>query len=83
MLSAGIFPPFLKFIFKSGGKFINMIKKYLQEEVIKRLKHYPATGIIGARQTGKTTFAKQIVPLIDKDVIYLDLESMSDSPVQS
>ncbi len=55
-----------------------MVKRYLQKEVIKRLKHYPATGIIGARQTGKTTLAKQISSTIDKDVIYLDLESVAD-----
>ncbi len=60
-----------------SGTTLNMIKRYLQEEVVKRLKHYPATGIIGARQTGKTTLAKQIPPLIDKEVIYLDLEPIS------
>ncbi len=55
-----------------------MITRDVQPEIIKRLKHYPVVGIIGARQTGKTTLAKQIVPQIDKDVIYLDLESIAD-----
>lgn len=54
------------------------IKRFIQTEILKRLDHFPAIGIIGSRQVGKTTLAKQIIPLIDKEVIYLDLESISD-----
>jgi predicted AAA+ superfamily ATPase len=55
-----------------------MIIRHIQTEILKRLNHYPVVGIIGERQTGKTTLAKQMIPKIDKDVIYLDLESLAD-----
>ena len=55
-----------------------LIKRILQPEVLKRLEHYPVVGIIGSRQTGKTTLVKQLKPLISKEVIYLDLESTGD-----
>lgn len=55
-----------------------MIKRLLIPDILKRLDSFPITGIIGSRQVGKTTLAKQIIPLIAKEVIYLDLESISD-----
>lgn len=55
-----------------------ILERTLQPEILKRLRYYPVTGIIGSRQTGKTTLVKQISPFIDKQVIYLDLESESD-----
>jgi len=57
---------------------VMIIKRYLQPKILKRLNHYPVTGIIGSRQIGKTTLAKQIIPQINKEVIYLDLESIAD-----
>jgi predicted AAA+ superfamily ATPase len=54
------------------------LERILQPEIIKRLHHYPVVGIIGSRQIGKTTLVKQMIPHIDKDTIYLDLESIAD-----
>lgn len=40
------------------------------------MARFPVTGIVGTRQVGKTTLAKQL--LLDTDAIYLDLEKNSD-----
>ena len=42
------------------------------------MKQYPAVAILGARQVGKTTLAKQIVALQRKPFLYLDLENPLD-----
>ncbi len=55
-----------------------LLKRLLQPEVLKRLDHFPVVGIIGSRQTGKTTLVKQLIPLIGKECIYLDMESTGD-----
>lgn len=55
-----------------------LFKRYLRTAIIKRLKHFPVVGIVGSRQTGKTTLAKQIIPELEKEAIYLDLESAGD-----
>jgi len=55
-----------------------ILERSLQPEIIKRLAHFPVVGIIGSRQTGKTTLVKHIIPLIQRHVIYLDLESIGD-----
>ena len=41
------------------------------------LNHFPVTGIIGPRQVGKTTLAKELIKDI-QDAVYLDLELDSD-----
>jgi uncharacterized protein len=46
--------------------------------VLKSLKTFPAVGILGSRQVGKTTLAKEIQKLIKGNSIYLDLELTSD-----
>lgn len=45
-----------------------------------RLKNYPVVALLGARQVGKSTLARQIVEklLADDEVCYLDLERISD-----
>ncbi|MFN8438422.1 MAG: ATP-binding protein [Cytophagales bacterium] len=43
-----------------------------------KLGYSPAVAILGARQVGKTTLAKQAAEVLDKDYIYLDLESGQD-----
>jgi len=55
-----------------------MIQRNITSELIDLLGFFPAIGIIGPRQCGKTTLAKQIMSKIDKPTIYLDLESHSD-----
>lgn len=42
------------------------------------LQHFPAVVILGSRQVGKTTMAKSLDGLIDRPVVYLDLERPSD-----
>jgi len=55
-----------------------MLKRRIQEDIAKSLEQFPAIGLVGPRQAGKTTLAKMIVEQIDKPVVYLDLESPSD-----
>jgi hypothetical protein len=55
-----------------------MIERKLFEEIIKSLSIFPVVGIIGPRQVGKTTLAKYIISKIEKECIYLDLESPLD-----
>jgi len=55
-----------------------MIERRLQKEIIALLKQFPAVAILGARQVGKTTLAKQIAGLQKKTSLYLDLENPLD-----
>jgi predicted AAA+ superfamily ATPase len=52
------------------------IKRIISNEFEEYLQLFPATGIIGPRQVGKTTLARQMAGL--GDFLYLDLESQSD-----
>lgn len=54
-----------------------MISRILYKTVISSLKSLPVVGIIGSRQVGKTTLAKEIQKNIPK-AVYLDLELPSD-----
>jgi predicted AAA+ superfamily ATPase len=56
----------------------SMIRRRIEKEVFEALKQFPAVGLIGPRQSGKTTLAKMISDSIDKPVIYLDLENPQD-----
>ena len=51
------------------------IKRLLAKLLKKRLKTAPAIAILGPRQVGKTTLAKQL----NKDFIYLDMENPRDT----
>lgn len=55
-----------------------MINRNLSAQILQSLNYFPVIGIIGSRQVGKTTLAKQISKLIKKKSIYLDLELPSD-----
>lgn len=55
-----------------------MIKRSLKTDIERSLKKFPAVGIIGSRQVGKTTLAKEILKSAGKNAIYLDLELPSD-----
>jgi len=55
-----------------------MIKRILQDELVGLLSFLPAIGIIGPRQSGKTTMAKILMAQNAKKSVYLDLESPSD-----
>ena len=54
-----------------------MIKRNLQEKISASLKQFPVVGIIGSRQTGKTTLAK-LFRKQHANSVYLDLELPSD-----
>jgi len=55
-----------------------MIKRILQNRIEKSLSHFPAVGIIGARQVGKTTLAQMIAQNRSAETVYLDLERPAD-----
>lgn len=55
-----------------------MIIRTLQTQIEQALKQFPVVSIIGSRQIGKTTLAKQLLKKIGKQAIYLDLELPSD-----
>ncbi|MCL4354651.1 ATP-binding protein [Patescibacteria group bacterium] len=54
-----------------------MIERKLQKSVIESLQSFPVVGIVGSRQTGKTTLAKSILKEYPNS-LYLDLELPSD-----
>jgi len=55
-----------------------MIKRFKIEEIVDSLTFFPVVGIIGPRQVGKTTLAKQLEKVITKQMLYLDLENPRD-----
>lgn len=59
-------------------RFARMISRAAQSEVIRLLEEFPAVGILGPRQVGKTTLAEEISASINPEPIYLDLENPSD-----
>lgn len=55
-----------------------MIKRQLQSQISRMMKQFPATAILGPRQVGKTTLARQIVAARPGKAIYLDMEKAAD-----
>ena len=55
-----------------------MIERKLHKEIVTLLKQFPAVAILGARQVGKTTLAKQIASAQKRTPLYLDLENPLD-----
>ena len=55
-----------------------MILREAQAEVVTLLQEFPAVGLLGPRQVGKTTLAEEIAALFKPEPIYLDLESPAD-----
>lgn len=55
-----------------------MIKREVQAEITRLLEEFPAVGVLGTRQVGKTTLAEEIAASMKPDPIYLDLESPAD-----
>jgi len=56
----------------------SMIRRNKEKEILKLLSFFPAVGIIGPRQVGKTTLAKIIIQKTDNESVYLDLENPRD-----
>jgi uncharacterized protein len=55
-----------------------MIGRILMPKVLDSLRRFPVVGLIGARQTGKTTLAKEIAAECRSKTAYLDLELPSN-----
>lgn len=55
-----------------------MIKRHIIPQIQTLLKQFPVVGIVGPRQVGKTTLAKDLVKTTNKKGLYLDLELPSD-----
>ncbi len=55
-----------------------MIQRRISNEINESLAYFPVVSIIGPRQVGKTTLAKQIIADSQNSAIYLDLERTSD-----
>jgi len=55
-----------------------MIERLLHRTIEKFLLKFPVVGLIGSRQSGKTTLAKAIADARQGPVVYLDLERASD-----
>lgn len=55
-----------------------MIRREAEIEIKQLLEEFPAVGVLGPRQVGKTTLAEEIAASFKPDPIYLDLESPSD-----
>jgi predicted AAA+ superfamily ATPase len=55
-----------------------MIKRKLQAKIVNLLKQFSAVAILGPRQVGKTTLAKQIAASKKKKSLYLDMEKPAD-----
>lgn len=55
-----------------------MIKRQLEQELIKTLRLFPALAILGPRQAGKTTLAKSLTKGLKKKTVYLDMENPDD-----
>jgi len=51
-----------------------MIRRHIETQVINDLTYFPAVGILGPRQVGKTTLAKSLQAHLPKPSVYLDLE---------
>jgi len=55
-----------------------MIKRNAEKEIENLLREFPAVGVLGPRQVGKTTLAATIAAAYSPKPIYLDLESTTD-----
>lgn len=60
-----------------------MIKRELENKLKKWVDFFPVVVILGPRQVGKTTLAKQIIPFLKKKNIHLDLEYTNDLEILS
>jgi len=62
----------------SSVKFAMMIYRDAEATVLNLMRQFPAVGILGPRQVGKTTLALQIASTMHPVPIYLDLEAAAD-----
>jgi uncharacterized protein len=55
-----------------------MIRRDVQAEIVELLGEFPAVAVLGPRQIGKTTLAREIAASLPGEAVYLDLESPTD-----
>jgi len=55
-----------------------MKTRIIEQKLLNTVNNFPATGIIGPRQVGKTTLAQQIIKKIEKETVYIDIENPRD-----
>lgn len=55
-----------------------MIRRDAMTDILALLDEFPAVGLLGPRQVGKTTLADEIAATLEPAPIYLDLESPAD-----
>jgi predicted AAA+ superfamily ATPase len=55
-----------------------MIPRLAETEIALLMQEFPAVGLLGPRQIGKTTLAENIAANFEPPTIYLDLESPAD-----
>lgn len=55
-----------------------MIPRALEPELLLRLRHVPATVLLGPRQVGKTTLVRHVSDQFPRPGLYLDLENPTD-----
>ena len=55
-----------------------MIRRTLVSEIPRLLSYFPALGLVGSRQVGKTTLVKSLSDQFTKPILYLDLENLND-----
>jgi predicted AAA+ superfamily ATPase len=58
--------------------FARMIERKVRTEFLNLLTQFPAVGILGPRQVGKTTLAQELASEMTPKPIYLDLENPAD-----
>lgn len=54
------------------------VPRGIEPVVLELLSYFPAVGIVGPRQVGKTTLAKQVMRQLAEPTVYFDLESETD-----
>ncbi len=55
-----------------------MISRGIKNSILTSLNNFPIVGILGSRQVGKTTLAKQVQKQSKGEAVYLDMELPSD-----
>jgi len=54
------------------------VERIVKNKFLEVIMEFPVVGIVGPRQSGKTTFIKKLIPELGKECIYYDLELSSD-----
>jgi uncharacterized protein len=55
-----------------------MIKRLIEKDIDSSLRHFPVVGLVGPRQSGKTTLARLLAEKHPGNALFLDLERPSD-----